>query len=117
CEQGEHRWIDVPAEGGDEPESPAPTLTLTASAGDDHGGGGGGGGGDEPVSNEGAEPAGDQANGSGGAETATAAEVRQAQDDANGARTFGIIGFSVGAAALAIALGAFVKANRSTTGG
>jgi periplasmic copper chaperone A len=40
CEQGETRWIQVPAEGED-PESletPAPALPLTAPKGDEHGG-------------------------------------------------------------------------------
>ncbi len=32
CEQGEHRWIDIPAEGrsADDYEEPAPAVTLTA---------------------------------------------------------------------------------------
>jgi periplasmic copper chaperone A len=40
CEQGQTRWIQIPAEGED-PESleePAPALPLTAPAGDEHGG-------------------------------------------------------------------------------
>ncbi|GGZ04886.1 DUF1775 domain-containing protein [Streptomyces nitrosporeus] len=32
------RWIEEPAEGGEEPESPAPVLRLTAAAADAHGG-------------------------------------------------------------------------------
>ncbi|MFE2266477.1 YcnI family copper-binding membrane protein, partial [Streptomyces griseosporeus] len=31
------RWIEVPQEGQDEPENPAPVLTLSAAAGDEHG--------------------------------------------------------------------------------
>jgi periplasmic copper chaperone A len=40
CEQGQTRWIQIPAEGED-PESleePAPALPLVAPAGDEHGG-------------------------------------------------------------------------------
>jgi uncharacterized protein YcnI len=39
CEQGETRWIQIPAEGEDPEslESPAPALPLTAPAGDEHG--------------------------------------------------------------------------------
>ena len=33
----EVRWIDPIPASGEEPESPAPTLTLTASTGDEHG--------------------------------------------------------------------------------
>ncbi|MET9107600.1 YcnI family copper-binding membrane protein [Streptomyces zhihengii] len=33
------RWIEEPAEGGEEPESPAPVLQLSAASGDHHGGG------------------------------------------------------------------------------
>jgi uncharacterized protein YcnI len=33
CEEGEHAWIQIPEEGGAEPEEPAPGITLTASAG------------------------------------------------------------------------------------
>jgi uncharacterized protein YcnI len=38
CEAGEYAWIEIPAEGGEEPESPAPGVTLTESTGGgDHG--------------------------------------------------------------------------------
>ena len=38
CEEGEHAWIQIPEEGGPEPESPTPGVTLVASTGsDDHG--------------------------------------------------------------------------------
>ncbi|MEV8003701.1 YcnI family protein [Streptomyces parvus] len=33
------RWIEEPTEGGEEPDSPAPVLKLTAAADDHHGGG------------------------------------------------------------------------------
>ena len=36
CEQGEIAWIQIPAEGEEEPETPAPGVTLTAAGGDEH---------------------------------------------------------------------------------
>jgi uncharacterized protein len=36
------RWIESTPEGGEEPEHPAPVLTLTAATGDEHGGSGSG---------------------------------------------------------------------------
>jgi periplasmic copper chaperone A len=40
CEEGQIRWIQIPAEGEDPEslESPAPALPLTAPEGDEHGG-------------------------------------------------------------------------------
>ncbi len=37
CEEGEYAWIQIPEEGGEEPESPAPGVVLIASAGGGHG--------------------------------------------------------------------------------
>jgi periplasmic copper chaperone A len=54
CEQGQTRWIQIPAEGED-PESletPAPALALTAAAGDEHGGVSDAEGEDAPVEDE-----------------------------------------------------------------
>jgi uncharacterized protein YcnI len=39
CEEGENAWIEIPEAGGEEPESPAPALTLVAAGDDGHGGG------------------------------------------------------------------------------
>lgn len=36
CEKGETRWIDIPVEGQDEPEHPAPGIKLTAAGADEH---------------------------------------------------------------------------------
>lgn len=36
CQEGEHAWIEVAEQGGPEPESPAPVVTLVAAE-DDHG--------------------------------------------------------------------------------
>ena len=104
CEQGETRWIEIAAEGGAEPESPAPAVTLTASDGaDDHGDAG-----EEPAAD------GDATDHSDGSEVSAEA-VQQAQDDADSASTFGIVGMSIGAAALAIALGTFVAQRKRTS--
>ena len=104
CEQGETRWIEIAAEGGAEPESPAPAVTLTAAdAGDGHGGAA-----EEPAGD------GDTATSSNGSEVSAAA-IQQAQDDADSASTFGIIGLSVGAVALAISLGTFAAQRKRTS--
>ncbi len=93
CEQGETRWIEVAAEGGAEPESPAPAVKLTAAeAGHGH--------------DDAEEPA-EEAPFSGSGSEVSADAVRKAQDDADSASTFGIVGLSLGAAALAISLGTF----------
>ena len=34
CESGEVAWIEIPEEGADEPEHPAPGITLTAAVAD-----------------------------------------------------------------------------------
>jgi uncharacterized protein YcnI len=40
CETGETAWIEIPEEGAtEEPEHPAPAVTITAAEGDGHGGG------------------------------------------------------------------------------
>ncbi len=36
CEQGQTDWIEPVVEGQDEPEHPAPVITLTAAEGDEH---------------------------------------------------------------------------------
>ncbi|MFJ4843007.1 YcnI family protein [Streptomyces sp. NPDC088746] len=80
------RWIEEPAEGGEEPESPAPVLALTAPAADAHG----------------ATAADDK---SGEAEEAK--ETTASSDDASSsgtdstARVLGIVGIVVGVAGVA----------------
>jgi uncharacterized protein YcnI len=81
------RWIQSTPEGGEEPENPAPTLTLTAATG------GEGGGGDQPTV----------------AATPSAGGASAKDVDAAGARgtvgiVLGSIGLLLGAAALVIAL-------------
>ncbi len=36
CEKGETRWIDIPVEGQEEPEHPAPGIKLTAAGAEEH---------------------------------------------------------------------------------
>ncbi|MFI6121578.1 YcnI family protein [Streptomyces sp. NPDC051064] len=80
------RWIEEPVEGGEEPESPAPVLALTAPAADAHG-----------------ATAADDKSG----ETEKAKEMTASSDDASSsgtdstARVLGIVGIVVGVAGVA----------------
>ncbi|MFF8587524.1 YcnI family protein [Streptomyces althioticus] len=80
------RWIEVPQKGQDEPDNPAPVLTLSAPAEDGHGGGAA----DDKASDD--------------AEQASA-ETTAASGDSGGtdttARVLGIVGIVVGAAGVA----------------
>jgi uncharacterized protein len=93
------RWIDEPLPSGEEPEHPAPLLTLVDAA-DEHGGSG-----------DGAEAASDseQAADSGGVTVENAAT----QDDVDSASLLAIIGIVVGALGLAAAGFALLR-RRST---
>ncbi|MFE4449198.1 YcnI family protein [Streptomyces sp. NPDC056796] len=79
------RWIDEPTAGGEEPESPAPVLALTAPAADAHGA---------------------AADGKGGAaeetkETTASSDVASSSDSDTTARVLGIVGIVVGVAGVA----------------
>jgi periplasmic copper chaperone A len=91
------RWIDEPLPDGEEPEHPAPLLTLVDAA-DEHG--------DEDGS---ASEDGEQAADSGGVTVENAAT----QDDVDSANLLGIIGIVVGALGL-LAAGFALFRNRST---
>ena len=93
----EVRWIEDTPEGGEEPENPAPVLELTASSNSD-----GGSAADATTGTD-----------TGGNESA-AADVSQAQDDADSAKTLGIVGLVVGAAGLIVAVVALVTRRRAT---
>jgi len=88
------RWIQSTPEGGEEPENPAPTLTLTAATGGEHGGGS-------------AQPAGTSAPASAAAPTA---------DDVDAANIRGTVGIVLGALGLLLAAGALVVALRKPSG-
>ena len=81
------RWIEVPQEGQEEPENPAPVLDLTAPAEDGHGHGAAA---DDKASDD--------------AEQASA-EMSAASDDSGGtdttARVLGVVGIVVGVAGVA----------------
>jgi uncharacterized protein YcnI len=95
----EVRWIEDTPEGGEEPEHPAPVLELTASSDSDAG--------------SAAEEATTGTTAGGGDESA--ADVSQAQDDADSAKTLGIIGILVGAVGLVVAVVALVTRRRTAT--
>ncbi len=99
CEQGETPWIELPAEGGAEPEHPAPAVVLTEATGDDHDHGS-----DDRDDDDGG-PAGD---------VASAADVEEAKDTAGTAQVFGIVGMGLGAAALAMGGSALASKKRSS---
>jgi uncharacterized protein YcnI len=86
----EVRWIEPIPASGEEPELPAPTLTLTAATGDEHGG---------------AASDGDAASD----ESAAADEHLATSDDVDSAKTIGIIGIVLGALALIVAIVALVR--------
>ncbi|MFJ9858636.1 YcnI family protein [Streptomyces albogriseolus] len=81
------RWIEVPQEGQDEPDNPAPVLALTAPAEDGHG------------------AAADDDKASDDAEKASAETSAASGDDSGGtdttARVLGVAGIVVGAAGVA----------------
>jgi uncharacterized protein len=82
------RWIEVPQEGQEEPDSPAPVLTLS-EAGDDHHGG------------SGAEEASEEAADDTEAAAQTTASEESGDSTDTTARVLGIVGIVVGAAGVA----------------
>ncbi|QEU86625.1 YcnI family copper-binding membrane protein [Streptomyces viridosporus] len=85
------RWIEVPQKGQEEPDHPAPVLTLSAASGDGHHG--------ASDDDKAEDSAGSTENAS--AETATASD----SDDSGGtdtlARVLGVVGIVIGAAGVA----------------
>jgi uncharacterized protein YcnI len=82
------RWIDEPLPSGEEPERPAPALTLVDAEGDEHA--------DEAASDDEASGEEQAADESGGVTVENAAT----QDDVDSANTLGMIGIVVGALGL-----------------
>ncbi|WP_250288278.1 YcnI family copper-binding membrane protein [Streptomyces atroolivaceus] len=76
------RWIEEPTEGGEEPESPAPVLALTAPAADAHG------------------AAADDKGGEAEEATASSEDTSSSNTDST-ARVLGIVGIVVGVAGVA----------------
>jgi len=97
------RWIEETPEGGEEPEDPAPTLELSPpEEGHD-----GGSTEEETPSTEPAAVDGEN----------TAAELADVQDDADSARTLGIVGIVVGVTGLLAGLGGLAMSRRKGAGG
>ncbi|MGP3951339.1 YcnI family copper-binding membrane protein [Streptomyces sp. 7N604] len=88
------RWIEAPKEGGEEPESPAPVLKLTAPAdgatGHSHGG--------SENAKSGQEQSSDEHGASGGSE---ADEAAAGDGSDTTARVLGVLGIVIGAAGVA----------------
>ncbi|MFJ8073449.1 YcnI family protein [Streptomyces sp. NPDC096176] len=82
------RWIEEPTEGGEEPESPAPVLKLSAASDDHHGAGAAG------------AAAEDDAKASGHGEDAKSETASGSSSDST-ARVLGVVGILVGAAGVA----------------
>ncbi|MCX4824285.1 YcnI family protein [Streptomyces sp. NBC_01142] len=85
------RWIEEPKEGGEEPESPAPVLQLSAATEDHHGGG---------ARDASAK---DDAKNAGHAEDKKSQAASDDSSDST-ARVLGIVGILVGAAGLAFGI-------------
>jgi uncharacterized protein len=86
------RWIEVPQDGQEEPEHPAPVLALSDAEDDHHGSGGAAKPSDEPSADAGKASA-----------QKSASAAAEASDDSTDttARVLGIVGIVVGAAGVA----------------
>ncbi|MEU0160056.1 YcnI family protein [Streptomyces sp. NPDC006261] len=100
------RWIEEP-KGGEEPDSPAPVLKLTAATEDHHGGAADKAGDDEP---EAGHEADDKAASAEGDKKETHAASSSSSDTT--ARTLGIIGILIGVAG--VAFGVLAGRRRTT---
>ena len=85
------RWIEVPKEGQEEPDNPAPVLALSAASDDHHGSSG--------ASNASDDSKGDDADDSEAAAKETSAAPADSSDTT--ARVLGVVGIVVGAAGVA----------------
>ncbi|OCC11638.1 YcnI family protein [Streptomyces sp. PTY087I2] len=90
------RWIEEPTEGGDEPDSPAPVLKLSAAADGHHGGAA-----DDAKKTDSAEEADDhKADGTDASAKESSTAASSSSSDTT-ARTLGIIGIVIGVAGVA----------------
>ncbi|MGW1293219.1 YcnI family copper-binding membrane protein [Streptomyces sp. NPDC002533] len=90
------RWIEEPTEGGDEPDSPAPVLKLTAAAEGHHGGAA-----DDAKKADDAKDGDDhKAEGTDASAKETSTAASSSSSDTT-ARTLGIIGIVIGVAGVA----------------
>ncbi|MCK8676377.1 YcnI family copper-binding membrane protein [Streptomyces lichenis] len=96
------RWIEEPKEGGEEPETPAPVLELSAATGDHHGGGAADHDKAEKDGEQGAEDTKDAGHDDDGThDSASAASDSEASSSDTTARVLGIVGIVIGAAGVA----------------
>lgn len=94
------RWIDEPTDDGEEPEHPAPVLTLV-DADDGHGGSG-----DPGDESDGAE---------GEAASGLTVENTASQDDVDSANTLATVGIAAGVIGLLVAVFAVLRGRKRTT--
>ncbi|HBF86014.1 MAG TPA: hypothetical protein DD420_40710 [Streptomyces sp.] len=80
------RWIEEPAEGGEEPDSPAPVLQLTAASTDAHGASADDKSGEADHAKE---------------TTASSQDTASSSDSDNTARVLGVVGIVIGIAGVA----------------
>lgn len=90
------RWIEETPQGGEEPEFPAPVIELTAAGGEEDG-------------EEAATTSSDPTNGASAAQ-----QIDEVNDDAEMARTLGLVGIGVGALGLVVAALALAAGRRRT---
>ncbi|WP_097943914.1 YcnI family copper-binding membrane protein [Streptomyces sp. ms115] len=90
------RWIEEPTEGGEEPDSPAPVLKLSAAADDHHGGGAA----DDAKKADAKEGDDHKAADTAASTKETHAAASSSSSDTT-ARTLGIIGIVIGVAGVA----------------
>ena len=105
CEVGETRWSELTVDGEEEPEHPAPTVTVTEATADEHGHGSATGGNTGDAAN-GADHHADSAVTT---ETTAASSTQSTSGDVL-ARVLGIGGLAVGAVGIVLA----VTARRKT---
>jgi uncharacterized protein len=97
------RWIEVPQDGQEEPEHPAPVLALSDAEDDHHGSGGAAKPSDEPSDEPSTDAGQAGAEKSDSAAASNSASAEEASDDSTDttARVLGIVGIVVGAAGVA----------------
>lgn len=91
CEKGSTSWTEIQAEGGDEPEHPAPSLMITAASDGGHG---------DAADKDEEHAAGSDS----GSENVSSKDVDNLQDDVDQARMIAIIGIVIGALGLLFGL-------------
>ena len=90
------RWIDEPVNGGEEPEHPAPLLTLV-----------------DPEPEEGEDAAAPADDGAAEGEQAASVTNAASQDDVDSANTLATVGLVVGVLGLAVAIFAVVRGRKT----